>query len=242
MLKIAVFDSGFGGELFADYLEEHLPVAEITRIIDWRHATEINTSKRSARRAAEAAISQHIGHVDLIVFANFLLTATSLKYFRRKYPGQAFVGFQLTHPGTFKRRTLILATSPLAKTFAYHRYLHQLHRHTTTVCCDNWPALIDDGELTDSHLRQVIDDYRTKHRCLPDEIILACTQFRDTRSTLRVLTRDRTSLHDGYRDTLTAVCHELKLRGATSRKYKGKNRRRPTITAKSSAKRSCGAQ
>ena len=38
MLKVVVFDSGFGGELFADYFEEEMPVVEIVRVIDWRNA------------------------------------------------------------------------------------------------------------------------------------------------------------------------------------------------------------
>lgn len=41
MLKIVVFDSGYGGELLADYLEDALPVIDIVRAIDWREAETI---------------------------------------------------------------------------------------------------------------------------------------------------------------------------------------------------------
>ena len=34
MLKIVVFDGGYGGEFFADKLKEELPVVEIIRVID----------------------------------------------------------------------------------------------------------------------------------------------------------------------------------------------------------------
>ena len=38
MLKIVVFDGGWGGELVADYLAEELQTIEIERVIDWKHA------------------------------------------------------------------------------------------------------------------------------------------------------------------------------------------------------------
>ena len=41
MLKVVVFDSGYGGELFADYLEEELPLVDIVRVIDWRNADKM---------------------------------------------------------------------------------------------------------------------------------------------------------------------------------------------------------
>ena len=92
MLKIVVLDSGFGGELFADKLKENLQVMEIIRVIDWRNADKYMHGKREARHAAEEALRPYIGRVDLIIIANFLLSITSLKYFRRKYKNQRFVG------------------------------------------------------------------------------------------------------------------------------------------------------
>ena len=44
MIKIVIFDSGYGGELLADYLESELPVVNIVRVIDWHHAEEIQSS------------------------------------------------------------------------------------------------------------------------------------------------------------------------------------------------------
>ena len=50
MLKIVVFDSGFGGELFADIIEEELPVVEVIRVIDWRNAKELQNNPRKSCR------------------------------------------------------------------------------------------------------------------------------------------------------------------------------------------------
>ena len=55
MLKVVIFDSGYGGEFFADKLEEEVPVIEVVRVIDWRNASQILSGPRSARKAAEAA-------------------------------------------------------------------------------------------------------------------------------------------------------------------------------------------
>ena len=98
MLKVVVFDSGFGGELFADYFEEEMPVVEIIRVIDWRNAEGYLRGPRTARKLAREAIRPYIGRVDLIVFANQLVSVTSLKYFRRKYRGQKFIGLGLKEP------------------------------------------------------------------------------------------------------------------------------------------------
>ncbi len=39
MLRIVVFfDSGWGGELVARYLEQELEIVEVIRVIDWGHA------------------------------------------------------------------------------------------------------------------------------------------------------------------------------------------------------------
>ena len=40
MLKIVVLDSGFGGELFADKLNDQLSIVEVIRVIDWRNANK----------------------------------------------------------------------------------------------------------------------------------------------------------------------------------------------------------
>ncbi|MDO4987080.1 MAG: hypothetical protein Q4E46_02065, partial [Candidatus Saccharibacteria bacterium] len=96
MLKIVIFDSGYGGENFADRLESELPTTEIIRVIDWRSADIILANSKRARILAEKALRPFIGKVDLIIVANYLVSATSLKYFRRKYKDQKFIGFTLT--------------------------------------------------------------------------------------------------------------------------------------------------
>ena len=49
MLKVVVFDGGYGGEFFADQLEAELPILDIIRVIDWRNAEGLLASPRKAR-------------------------------------------------------------------------------------------------------------------------------------------------------------------------------------------------
>ena len=211
MKKIVVFDSGFGGDLFADYLEGELPVFEITRVIDWRHSVEFIKNKYQARHAARAALAPHIGKADVIFFANYLLSATSLKYFRRKYKNQQFAGFSFNKPNRIRAKTaLILTTKALDKTFTLHLFNYRLGLDTKILDCDHWVQLIDDGELTEDRVRQDLSVIQDFH---PQLIILGCTQFVDIKPTLRNIFGSRIIIEDGYNSAIKNLCKELKLRG-----------------------------
>lgn len=219
MIKIVVFDSGYGGEMVADLLEEELPIAEIIRVIDWRNADKILASSRSARHTAEKALEKYIGKVDLIIFANHLLSATSLKYFRRKYKNQKFLGLRLVQPTTFiKRNSIILTTKALTKSLDYHKYMMQ-HRHNAkTLCLDDWVELIDDGELTRDEIRSTIEKYIANET--PEEIVLACSQFSDIKNDLRYIFGNNVRINDSFRDVITDVCKILRIRGGAYRKQR----------------------
>lgn len=216
MLKVVVFDSGFGGELFADYFEEEVPVVKIIRVIDWRNAEIILKSPRAARRATEEALRPYIGKVDLIIFANQLVGLTSLKYFRRKYRNQKFLGFGLKQPETFvKRDVLILTTKAVAKTVNYQMFLLKLGRRVGTLTIDEWLGKIDDGELTTSEIEIAIRAATLNFR--PEEVILAASQLCDIKAELRMIMGQNIRIYDSFRDTLKQACRVLGIRGGTGK-------------------------
>ena len=220
MLKVVVFDGGYGGEFFADQLEEELPVLEVIRVIDWRNANEILTSPRKARKIAETALRPYFGKVDLIIFANYLLTLTSLKYFRRKYKNQKFLGLKLKQPDTFiKRDTLILATKAVARTINYYNFIFKIKRNSKTLILDSWPSKIDDGELTESEIKRVVEGFTNKSDFKPEEVILACSQFNDIKSELRYTLGQNLKIYDGFADAIRSTCKILKIRGGTGKKH-----------------------
>lgn len=220
MLKIAVFDSGYGGEAFADRLEEEINIIDIIRVIDWRHAEIYQTNPRMARSFTLEAIRPYIGKVDLIIFANHLLSLTSLKYFRKKYPQQKFLGLDLKAPDTFvKRDTLVLTTRAVTKTMEFHGFIFHLKRKVKTLAVDAWPTKIDDGELTQTEIDETLINFINHKNFKPEEIILACSQFEDIIPNLRKLFGRKMRIYSSFDDTIREACKMLRIRGG-ARKIK----------------------
>ena len=216
MLKIVVFDSGYGGELFADQLEETFPIVEVIRVIDWRNADKFLKSPKKARREALDALRPYIGRVDLIVLANYYLSTTSLKYFSRKFKNQKFLGLKLPELDTFMRRsTAVFTTKSLARTISYHNYIFRLKRKATTVCLDHWLPLIDDGELSEQMVIEEFEFFCEKHHYRPTEIILACSHFSDIIPILREKIDKNLKIHDNFRNCISEIGKVLKIRGGT---------------------------
>ena len=219
MLKIVVLDGGFGGEIFADRLEEELPIANIIRVIDWRNADLFLKSSKSARQVADAAIRPYIGRVDLIIFANHLVSITSLKYFRRKYQNQKFLGLKLPTPNTPSNRpTVILTTKAVTHTINYYNYIFRLKRKSTTVCLDTWSRLIDDGELTEEMIGSEMTNFRGEGNFRPPEMVLACSQFNDIIPIVRKIFDYNIKIYDSFDSTIQEVFKTLKIRGGTGKK------------------------
>ena len=221
MLKIVVFDSGYGGELFADYLQENIPIVDIIRVIDWRNSDKILAKPSTARQTAEKAILPYIGRVDLIIFANYLLSITSLKYFQRKYTGQKFLGLTLKIPDCqSKCSTLILTTKAVSRTISYRNYIFRLKCHTKTITLDAWPGKIDDGELTDDDISMALKTLLLGEKNQPKNIILACSQFNDIKPTIRHYFGNKAKIYDSFDDTLREACKILRIRGGIGKKKK----------------------
>lgn len=214
MLKVVVFDSGYGGESFADLLEESVPILEVIRVIDWRNADKILSSAKTARKIAEAALRPYIGKVDLVIFANYLLTITSLKYFCHKYKNQKFIGLNLKKPDTFiKKDSIILATKAVARTITFKKFIFQLNRRIKTIPLDNWPDKIDDGELSETEIKNTLETFIPKDFNL-QEIFLACSQFSDIKNELRRVFSHNLKIYDGFNDAIRDTCKTLKIRGS----------------------------
>ncbi len=220
MLKIVVFDSGYGGEFFADRLAEELPVVEILRVINWREADKILLNSHTARKVAMDSLRPYIGKVDLIIFANYLLSLTSLKYFQRKFKNQKFLGFSLKEPDTFiKHDTLILSTRAVTKTISYGNFVFRLKRNIKTLNLDSWPAKIDDGELKFNEICQTLNKFLANFpKFKPSEIILASSQFNDIKTELKKFFGQNLRIYDCFDDTIRKTSKILNIRGGVGKK------------------------
>jgi len=220
MLKIVVFDSGYGGEFFADCLAEELPIVEILRVINWREADKILSNSRTARKVAMDSLRPYIGKVDLIIFANYLLSLTSLKYFQRKFKNQKFLGLSLKEPDTFIRRdTLILSTKAVTKTMGYGNFVFRLKRDVKTLNLDSWPAKIDDGELDFVEIRQTLNKFLIDFpEFKPSEVILASSQFNDIKTELKKFFGQNLRIYDGFEEAIRKTSKVLNIRGRVGKK------------------------
>ena len=221
MLKVIVFDGGYGGEFLADKLAEELPVVDIIRVIDWRNADPILFKPRLARKIAEAALAPYIGRADLIIFGNYLISLTSLGYFQNKYPHQKFIGLQLKQSDSFiSRDTLILSTSALTRTPKFLGYVLRTQHRVRTLTLDSWPHEIDEGTLSREQIRATIEEFLAKKKFRPEQIILTCSQFDDIKEDLIAIFGHKVKIYDGFEDTIRSTFKALGIRGGLGKKRK----------------------
>jgi glutamate racemase len=200
MLKIVVFDNGLGGELFAEKLEFELPIVEIIRVIG---DPNLAIARKDARHSAETALLPYIGKVDLIIFANYLLSATSLSYFRRKYKNQKFIGFQFQSRRIAPQKsTLIITTKATTKNLAYFAFSHRIK--AKTVCVDT-PKILPTTLTNFSNFS-------------PEQILLLCGDFSRFTPELRKTFGHNVRIVDSFEDTIREACRVLHIRGGTGKK------------------------
>ena len=218
MPKIVIFDSGFGGELFADRVEDLFPNLEVIRVIDWRHSDQYLKNRYAARKAAKIALQPYMNKVNVIVFANHLLSV-NLRYFRHHYRRQKFSGFDFSWPERCRAKykpqnALILTTKATQATLDYHLFkFKKSDINIKTVICDHWIDKIDDGELAESEIVDFLaKNTRNFH---PQIVILACTQLADIKPALRKFFGPFVAIEDGYYCALKNLCQTLSCRGYT---------------------------
>ena len=216
MNHIVVFDSGYGGELFADYIEKEVPILETVRVIDWQQSQQLYQNPKTARARTLEKLRPYINHSRAIVIANQLVSATSLEYFRKKYPSQKFSGFSFGPvPKTNAKHALILTTKATRKTIAYHKYVYHLKLRSQEFDCDEWIDLINAGEYMEETVARDLAKFK---KWKPGVIILGDSHLEDVKSILRDFYGPTVSIVDGYKAALRNLCHELGIRGGIGKK------------------------
>ena len=220
MLKVVVFDSGWGGEMFADYLEEKVPVVEVTRVIDWRNAPYSEKGRTDICVMTDNALKPYIGEVDVIVLASFAVTVAALPYLRWKYPNQHFVGFEMNLSDYVADRwnagaVMTLATGVVAESISYGRELKKMSELTiVTPNCSDWIRKVDDGEMTEMSLRKSLGIYA---RINVGTILLYSTGFADLAPILKKIYGPNVAVVDDFARVMVRVCEILGLRETKQR-------------------------
>ena len=222
MIKVVVFDGGYGGEILADRLEKELPVIEVIRVIDWRNAESLLQSTHAARRVAVKALKPYAGRVDLIIVANYLVSLSGLKFLRKAFPHQKIIGLKLPQEITNEsgKRPLILATQAVLRTPSVRKFLIKLRLRgrIRVVVQDTWPSLIDDGELDRVTIELALREKGIVRGTAWKEILLLCSQFYDIVPDLRQILGTRIKISDGLDATIREAEKVLKIRGRITKR------------------------
>lgn len=163
MLKIVVFDGGWGGEVIANYLGQELQVMDILRVIDWDNAPYEEKDSEEICRLAEVALKDYFGKVDLIVLGGYS-AALALEYLRQKYPQQKFVAVGVNYHRVLKthhypnRITIIINNSPL-EAFKQEFQTNLPYSHLSIPDSMGWEELTNSGEFSMETMRADLNGY-----------------------------------------------------------------------------------
>lgn len=224
MLKVVVFDSGWGGEMFADYLEKKVPVVEVMRVIDWRKAPYSEKGRTDICVLAEKALKPYIGTADVIVLASYAVTVAALSYLKWKYPEQKFVGFELDLSEYLAGREMmkpimVLATGVVEKSVSFERELAAMGRYKVIrPKCGGWIKKVDDGEMTERELRRELGKYE---KAKVGMILVYSTGLADLGPAFREIYGRSVVVVDDFLRVTHKTCMALELRGADGLREKG---------------------
>lgn len=168
MLKIVVFDGGWGGELVADYLAEELRTIEVERVIDWEHAPYDNKTVSEIEGLSGDCLRPYVGKVDLIVLGGYAVSL-ALESLERQYPTQKFVGMGINYYRILKSRSYpsqiaIFVDSILIES-DFCQEIRQKLPYSTIIApdCSGWEDLINIGEMSKEVLcLELCDHFRLK--------------------------------------------------------------------------------
>lgn len=158
MLKIVVFDSGWGGELVADYLDKELGVVEVIRVIDWANAPYENKTVEEIVDLAECHLRNYIGKVDAIVLGGYVVSL-ALDALKSRYPKQKFVGLGINYDKILRGRNyperVVVLMDALLDNSPLRQELRQKLLYSTLILpdCRGWEDLINRDLMTTEALQ-----------------------------------------------------------------------------------------
>lgn len=164
MLKIVVFDGGWGGEVVADYLENELGVVEIIREIDWPNSPYDGKSIPEICKLTYDCLGKHIGKVDLIILAGYTVSMT-IDYLQERYKRQKFVTVGVNYYRILKsenypsRVTAILSQSLVETDFCQDLRCNLPYSTLAIPDSSGWEEQANTGDLCAGILRTDLEAY-----------------------------------------------------------------------------------
>ena len=208
-MKILVFDSGWGGELFAKQLEQEIPVVDIVRMIDWQTGPYAKMGDQEILDHAINNISRVVGKFDLIVIASFTISAVALEALRDQFPEQQFMGFRPKAPKRLQKlnggNVIVLASSIVRNTNEYKQAIRKMKNVTVIEpeVADAWIERIDHDEIDCEEIIRELGQYN------PDAIVCFETVFSDIKQSVDKCFGWRTVFYDQLKEEIDGISHIL---------------------------------
>lgn len=246
MLKIVVFDGGWGGEVVANYLEEELNVVEIVRVIDWKNTPYDEKSVEEIAGFAEENLQEYFGKVDLIVLGGYAVGLVK-NILRERHPEQEFVGPEINYDLVLRARcypeqVVILGGKTVYDSLVRTDVREKLPYSTLILPdCGGWEELINEDMMTKEIVRAelawdfvlqkqknntlgeiVLEEARTagRRKVKPDVVLILNTHFWEVREHLEEAFGWKVRMIDFRQKLLHDVCYTLKLRGVDGKRSK----------------------
>ena len=238
MLKVVVFDSGWGGDFVADYLSEELKTIEFIRVIDWKHAPYDCRSLAEIYELTKQNLKRYIHKVDLIVLAGYTVSLF-LQNLRERYPRQKFVGVSVNYYRILKSRCypkhITLMGNDLLANSAFCSEVCQNLPHSSLAIpdCAGYEQLIDDGEMSleilctdlqtyfEINSKYVRHDLARRKRLIPSDVVLLLdTHFWSIKSEIEEVFGYNVAVFDFRQKLLRDVCVALDLLGVDGKRSK----------------------
>lgn len=234
MLKIVVYDGGWGGNIVASFLRKEIQTVEIIKVIDWAHAPYETKTITEICFLAERCLRTYLGKVDLIVMAGYS-AALAADYLRQRYQGQKIVSvginyYQILHAKQYPDRITLLMNNNLLQSTWREEICRRLPYSILTIPdCSGWEHLINEGELTPEIMIEELSPYfelrgtRTNtHKKLigSDVVLILNTHLWDLKEEIEHIFGYRVRVLDFRRKLLHDVCLALELLGVDGRRSK----------------------
>ena len=223
MIKIAVFGCGWGGELFADFLENELAIAEVVRLNDYSHAPYGKLAWVEICQLTEQAVKSAIGNVEVIVLASCAATVGAINYLREKYPEQKFVGMEprmMDALGNFEpKRVMLVASASVRNSIGYkvEKERLALSAEVLELDCSRLVEYADQEEMTASRLKKELSEQGFKKNFnvtkQVDAVLVYESSLADMREAFEDIVGWQAVIVDGFKQVYRETCGVLGLLG-----------------------------
>lgn len=164
MLRVVVFDGGWGGKNVANYLTEELGVVEVECVIDDSHSPYELLTPEEICALAEESLRPYLNKVDLIVLGGYV-SSLALDILQNRYPHQRFVGMGVDYRLIYKTRRRPQAITVMGDELLVHLPVWEELRHRLPDVsliapdCSGWESLIDMGEMSPEVIKTELSEY-----------------------------------------------------------------------------------